>query len=83
MKINQCKQTLKRRHVNELKKKVIISTVVKFILHNLTNLSDKNSGNSLTVQWLGVQTFTAEGTGSTPGGGTKILQAAHLNLMNK
>ena len=65
------------------KKKVIISTVVKFIGHNLTNLSDKNSGNSLPVQWLEVQTFTAEGTGSIPGGRTKILQAVHLKLMNK
>ena len=30
--------------------------------------------NSLAVQWLRLLAFTAEGTGSTPGGGTKILQ---------
>ena len=34
------------------------------------------SGNSLAVQWLGLGTFTAEGLGSVPGQGTKILQAA-------
>ena len=36
----------------------------------------KNSlGNSLAVQGLGLHTFTAEGLGSIPGQGTKILQA--------
>ena len=34
------------------------------------------TGNSLAVQWLGPCTFTAEGLGSIPGRGTKILQAA-------
>ena len=29
-------------------------------------------GNSLTVQWLGLHAFTAEGLGSVPGQGTKI-----------
>ena len=33
------------------------------------------SGNSLAVQWLGLGAFTAEGPGSIPGQGTKILQA--------
>ena len=32
-------------------------------------------GTSLTVQWLGLLTFTAEGPGSIPGRGTKIPQA--------
>ena len=35
-------------------------------------------GNSLVVQWLGLfafSAFTAEGLGSIPGRGTKILQA--------
>ena len=31
------------------------------------------SGNSLEVQWSGPGTFTAEGMGSIPGWGTKIL----------
>ena len=31
--------------------------------------------NSLTVQWLGLHAFTAEGSGSVPGWGTKIPQA--------
>ena len=32
-------------------------------------------GDPLVVQWLGFCTFTAEGTGSIPSQGTKILQA--------
>ena len=31
--------------------------------------------NSLVVQWLGLGTLTANGAGSIPGWGTKILQA--------
>ena len=33
-----------------------------------------NGWSSLTVQWLGLRTFTADGTGSIPGWGTKIPQ---------
>ena len=33
-------------------------------------------GDFLTVQWLGLHTSTAAGTGSIPGQGTKILHAA-------
>ena len=32
-------------------------------------------GNSLAVQWLGLQPLTAQGLGSIPGWGTKIPQA--------
>ena len=32
-------------------------------------------GNTLTVPWLGLRAFTAEGLGSIPGWGTEILQA--------
>ena len=41
----------------------------------LTAISQGVSGNFLAVQWLGMHAFTAEGTGSVPGQGTKILQA--------
>lgn len=34
-----------------------------------------NWGNSLTAQWLGLCTSTAEDSGSVPGQGVKILQA--------
>ena len=34
-----------------------------------------DSGTSLVAQWLRRYTSTAGGTGSTPDGGTKILQA--------
>ena len=34
-------------------------------------------GNSPAIQWLGLHAFTAEGTGSIPGGGTEIAQAVH------
>ena len=36
-------------------------------------------GSSLGVQWLGLHAFTAEGLGSIPGQGTKILQATLCN----
>ena len=39
------------------------------------NFKQIKPGNSLVVQWLGFHTFTAEGLGSIPGLGTKILQA--------
>ena len=39
--------------------------------------------NSLAVQWLGLCAFTAEGMGSIPGQGTKILQAAPHNRKKK
>ena len=35
----------------------------------------RSLGNSLAVQWLGLCAFTAEGLGSIPDLGTKILQA--------
>ena len=52
------------------------------ILHAATNTGaakktkTKIGGNSLVVQWLELCTFIAEGTGSIPGGGGRILQAA-------
>ena len=42
-----------------------------------------SSGNSLAVQWLGLCTFTAEGTGSTPGQRTKIPQATQCGQKEK
>ena len=36
-------------------------------------------GNSLVVQWLGLRAFTAEGPGSIPDRGTKILQATQCS----
>ena len=39
--------------------------------------------NSLAVQWLGLHALTAEGTGSTPGWGTKIPQAAGTSQKKK
>ena len=45
--------------------------------HLLVGIEPKNTtnGNSLAVQWLGLPAFTAEGLGSVPSQGTKILQA--------
>ena len=40
-------------------------------------------GDSLVVQWLGLCTFTAEGTDSIPGQGTKILQAMQCGKKKK
>ena len=38
---------------------------------------------SLTVQWLGLCTLTAEGLGSIPGWGTKMPQAARHSQKKK
>ena len=35
------------------------------------------------IQWLGLCSFTAEGMGSIPGLGTKILEAAQLQPKKK
>ena len=40
----------------------------------------KWGGNSLAVEWLGFCNFTAEGTGSVPAQGTKILQTAQDDI---
>ena len=37
----------------------------------------------LVVQWLGLCAFTAEGMGSIPGQGTKILQAVWCDQKEK
>ena len=38
-------------------------------------LLEEREGTSLAVQWLGLRAFTAGGTGSIPGQGTKIPHA--------
>ena len=48
-----------------------------------TRKKKTNLGNSLAVQWLVSCTFTAEGTGSIPGWGTKIPQAKWCGQKNK
>ena len=40
-------------------------------------------GNSLGVQWLGLQASTAGGPGSIPGQGTKILHAPQHSQKKK
>ena len=47
------------------------------------NLKKKKPGDSLVVQWLGLCAFTAKGPGSTPGQGTKILQAVQCGQNKK
>ena len=51
-----------------------------FLTHSQINISNLNCPKwslrtSLSVQWLGLCPFTAEGPGSIPGRGTKIPQA--------
>ena len=41
------------------------------------------AGNSLVAQWLELGTFTAEGEGSIPGQGTKILQTKGVQPKKK
>lgn len=45
------------------------------VLENVTSKTEAKLGISLAVKWLGLCTFTAEGVGSIPGCGTKIVQA--------
>ena len=45
----------------------------------LFNIKKVIPGKYLVVQWLGLCTFPAEGTGSIPGWGAKILQATQLD----
>ena len=40
-------------------------------------------GSSLAAQWLALCDFTAQGPGSIPGWGTKILQATQSSLKKK
>ena len=40
-------------------------------------------GNSLVVQWLGLYAFTAKGSGSISGQGTKIPQAVQCSQKKK
>ena len=49
----------------------------------LKNKNCKTLGNSLAVLWLGLHAFTAKGPGSSPGWGTKILQAAWCSWKKK
>ena len=61
---------------------LIILQYIHISNHNIVHLkltqcfmSIISQGNFLAVQWLGLLAFTAEGSGSVPGQGTKILQA--------
>ena len=47
------------------------------------NVRLNSIGNNLAVQWLGLHAFTAKGTGSTPGWGTEIPEAAQCSKTNK
>ena len=46
-------------------------------------LLSRAPGNLLAVQWLGLGTFTAEGTGGIPGWGTKTPQPVQCSQTNK
>ena len=54
--------------------------VGRLALHETEHIQNTQQGNSLAVQWLGLQAFTAGSPplgvqGSIPGWGTKIQQA--------
>ena len=46
-------------------------------------LLSRAPGNLLAVQWLGLGTFTAEGTGGIPGWGTKTPQPVWCSQKKK
>ena len=47
-----------------------------FLTHEEWTQDSENIVNSLVVQWLGLHTFIARGTGSISGQGTKVPHAA-------
>ena len=50
--------------------------------HTHTHTTQKTQyGNSLALQWVGLHASTAEGPGSIPGWGTKILQAKPCSMV--
>ena len=49
----------------------------------IENLNKEMDGNSLVAQWLRLCAFTADGSGSIPGWGTEILQAAQSSQKKK
>ena len=51
--------------------------------YTLQGQQKHTGGNSLVVQWLGLCTFTAGGTGSIPDWETKIPQAAWCGLLTQ
>ena len=50
---------------------------------NRTATTTKVLANTLAVQWLGLHAFPAEGQGSVPAWGTKIIQAALCSQIRK
>ena len=60
---------------------------MKYLTTHSSKLSryqkQRNSGNSLAVQWLGLSALTVRGLGSIPGWGTKVLQAARCGPKKK
>ena len=48
----------------------------QFYTQDKLMFKNESKGNSLAVQWLGLCALTAQGVGSIPGWGTKILQTA-------
>ena len=61
-----------------MKKHSLLMHAKKFKVKIFTKI-----GNSLLVQWLGLCTFSAEGTDLIPGQGIKIPQAAQCSLKKK
>lgn len=51
--------------------------------HIYFHQNQQKPGNSLVVLWSGLHTFTAEGMGSVPGWGNKILQTAQCSQKKK
>ena len=69
------------QHINKNVYRIVSRITVEDFIVILSVWEDEANKNkrtvkSLVVQWLELSIFTAEGLGSIPGRGTKILQAA-------
>ena len=87
-----CWRNLKRSSfLNDIMKLLIIFLVYsglwimweKVLILRRHLLQFLRMGNSLAVPWLGLDVFTAEGSGSIPGRGTKIPQATQHGQKKK
>ena len=78
-------QVFLTEHILPSRKFLLIYNLSNSVWKYLSSYSHQhlNLGNSLAVQWLGLNTFPARGRGSIPSWGTKIPRAMRLSQKKK
>ena len=74
--INKNKSKWGKKQFLKIRNKMKQTSFPLYSIGGITTQRGNISGIPLAVQWLGLCTSAAGGTGSIPGRGTKILQAA-------